>query len=219
METFQTNYGKITLYKNDIYITGVFKNGRYWDEDTLKKLRKYINPHKNILEIGGHCGTSSIVYSTFIENNNKIFVFEPQKNLYNLLLKNIKDNSLETKIIANNSGVFCYNGIGKMNNKDLDCGGNVLKCYNTQSDISCNFGGICLGNDGESINLITIDSMELDNIGFIHCDAQGSENFIFSKGTELIKKCRPVILYENNELYGKYLYNNVCKTYDDYREE
>lgn len=30
--------------------------------------------------------------------------------------------------------------------------------------------------------------MSLDNIGYIHCDAQGAENFIFSKGLETIKK-------------------------------
>ena len=36
--------------------------------------------------------------------------------------------------------------------------------------------------------------MNLDNIGvysLIHCNAQGSENFLFSQGMETIKKCRP----------------------------
>ena len=47
--------------------------------------------------------------------------------------------------------------------------------------------------------------MELDDIGYIHCDAQGAENFIFSKGMETIRKYRPVILYENNEHHGRYL--------------
>ena len=62
-------------------------------------------------------------------------------------------------------------------------------------------------------------NMKLDNIGYIHCDAQGSENFIFSKGIETINKYRPVILYENKELYGTYLYDNVCKSYPTYSEE
>ena len=34
METYDTNYGLITLYKNDVYIGGEFKKGRYWDIDT-----------------------------------------------------------------------------------------------------------------------------------------------------------------------------------------
>ena len=61
--------------------------------------------------------------------------------------------------------------------------------------------------------------MNLYDIGYIHCDAQGSENFIFSKGLETIEKYRPVILYENNQLYGKYLYDNVCKSYANYKKE
>lgn len=220
METYKTRYGIITLYKNEAFIGNTFKKGKYWDIDTLLKLRKFINPNKNILEIGGHCGTSSIIYSYFLNNPQKLYVYEPQLNMYNLLVKNINQNNLQHKIIPNNSGVFCFEGNGTMNNIDLDGGGGVVsKRYNEENNLKCNFGGIGLGDNGEQIKLTTIDNMNLDNIGFIHCDAQGSENFIFSKGIETIKKNRPAILYENKELCGDYLYNNVCKAYPDYKEE
>ena len=220
METFYTSYGLITLYKNERYIIDAFKKGSYWDISTLNLLKKYVVPTRNILEIGGHCGTSSIVYASFLNNENKIYVFEPQANLYKLLVKNINQNNLQNKIIPFNFGMFCYNGKGQMNNIDLDGGlGIVSKRYNEEKHLKCNFGGIGLGNNGENIRLITVDNMDLENIGFIHCDAQGAENFIFSKALETIKKCRPVILYENNECYAKYLYNNVCKCYPTYKEE
>ena len=220
METFDTKYGKITLYKNEKFIGTCFRDGTYWDEPTLLKLKKYIDPKRNILEIGGHCGTSSIVYSSFLNDGSKIYVYEPQKNLYSLLMKNIHQNNLQNKIVPMNLGVFCYDGLGKMNSIDMDGGGgNVLKRYTNESDLECNFGGLCLGNDGEEITMTTIDSMNLDNIGFIHCDAQGSENFIFSKGKETISKNRPVILYENMDFYGTYLYDNVCKSYPEYKNE
>jgi FkbM family methyltransferase len=220
MDTFDTSYGLITLYKNEAYIIDSFKKGSYWDIETLQVLKSYINPSRNILEIGGHCGTSSIVYSSFLNDNNKVYVYEPQKNMYNLLVKNIKQNNLESKILPYNLGVFCYNGEGKMNNIDLDGGGGVVsKRYSEESNLKCNFGGIGLGNDGEIVNLTTIDNMDLDDIGFIHCDAQGSENFIFSRAMETIKKFRPTILFENNEEYGQYLYYNVCKNYPIWKKE
>lgn len=220
METYNTKYGLITLYKNEYYIGNEFKRGNYWDIDTLLKLGEYINPNRNILEIGGHCGTSSIVYSYFLNNDKKVFVYEPQRNMYNLLVHNINQNNLQHKIIPNNLGVFCFEGSGRMNNIDLDGGGGVVeKRYNQENHLGCNFGGLGLGCDGENINLTTIDAMKLDDVGYIHCDAQGSENFIFSKGVETIKKYRPVILYENNELYGRYLYNNVCNSYPNYKSE
>ena len=86
MNTYFTKYGKITLYQNEVYIGSEFKNGKYWDENTLLKLREFINPNRNILEIGGHCGTSTIVYSSYLNNDNKVFVYEPQKNMYDLLV-------------------------------------------------------------------------------------------------------------------------------------
>ena len=214
METFNTKYGKITLYKNERYIIGPFRNGQYWDESSLLKLKQYIDPNKNILEIGGHCGTSSIVYATFLNDDKKIFVYEPQKNMFKLLQHNIKQNNLENKIIPYNFGIFCYTGTGIMNNIDLDGGGGIVsKRYNEENNKPCNFGGIGLGNNGESIKLIQVDDIDHTDIGFIHCDAQGAENFIFSKAKNMIKKYRPVILFENNEKYGKYLYNNVCRSY------
>ena len=220
METYNTRYGLITLYKNEVFIGSEFKKGSYWEIETLLNLRKYINPNRNILEIGGHCGTSSIVYSSFLNDTQKLHVYEPQHNMYNLLVKNIEQNNLQNKIIPHNLGVFCFEGNGKMNSIDLDGGGGVVaKRYNEENDIGCNFGGIGLGDDGENISLTTIDNMNLDDIGFIHCDAQGSENFIFSQGIETIKKYRPVILYENKEFYGTYLYDHVCKSYPNYKEE
>ena len=220
MNTHDTNYGLVTLYNNEIYIGNEFKSGGYWDIDTLLKLREYIPSERNILEIGGHCGTSSIVYSSFLNNGNKIHVYEPQRNMYNLLVQNINQNNLQDKIMPNNLGVFCYEGNGKMNDIDLDGdGGVVIKRYNEENYLYCNFAGIGLGEGGEDIKLTTIDNMNLDNIGYIHCDAQGSENFIFSKGIETITKYRPVILYENYEFYGTYLYDNICKSYPNYIQE
>ena len=221
METFNTKYGNITLYSNETYITPIFReNNGYWDIDTLLQLKKYINPDKNILEIGGHCGTSSVIYSSFLNDNQKVFVYEPQKNMYNLLVKNINQNNLEHKIKPYNLGVFCYNGKGNMNNTDIDGGGgNVEKRYNEEINLPCNFGGIGMGEDGETINLTTIDSMNLENIGYIHCDAQGAENFIFSGGINTIKKNRPVIYYEDNERWASGLFNSVCKSYPQYKNE
>jgi FkbM family methyltransferase len=220
MKSYNTKYGKITLYKNEVGIGKEFNNGKYWDEDTLLKLQKYIKPECNILEIGGHCGTSSIVYANFINNNSYVYVYEPQKKLFDLLIKNINQNNLQNKIKPFNLAIFCNDETCKMNNIDLDGGGGiVLKRYNEENNFPCNFGGIGLGINGEEVQTTTIDNLNLENIGFIHCDAQGAENFIFSKGLKTIEKYKPIIYYENNQDYGKYLYDNVCSSYPQYKEE
>ncbi len=218
INTYKTNFGLISLLKNDYGITKYFDNGSYYDINTLLLLKEYINPNKNILEIGGHCGTSSLVYSSYLNDNSKLFVYEPQKNMYDLLCHNIKQNNLENKIIQNNKGLFCYNGKCRMNDFDFASTGSITKRYNEECDSVCNFGGACLGNDGEIINVVTLDSLEYDNIGYIHCDAQGAENFIFSKGKEFVKKHRPVIYYENNYEDNNILYYSVLYSFPEYIE-
>lgn len=218
IDTYETKYGKISLYKNEIVINeNSFKENKYWDENSLLLLKKYIDPNKNILEIGGHCGTSTILYSSFLEENSKIYVFEPQNKMFRLLKRNIEQNNLQNKIIATNKGVFCYNGKGFMSNSDLDNGYKMIEVC--ERNMKCNYGGLSLGKDGEVIELITLDSLNLDNIGFIHCHAQGSENFIFSNGINLITKNRPIIYYENNESYCEHFYDEVCANYPEYKEE
>lgn len=220
METFNTKYGKISLYNNERYIIEPFRNGSYWDIDTLTLLKKYVNPDRNLLEIGGHCGTSSIIYASYLNPGKIVYVYEPQKKMYELLVHNIKQNNLTDKIIPFNKGVFCYTGKGAMNNIDLDGGGgNVQKRYNEESDKPCNFGGICLGTEGEEIEMITIDEMGHDNIGFIHCDAQGAEPFVFSAGKKLLSRDKPVIYYENNMKHAPYLHTTVKDAYPMYGTE
>lgn len=216
---YKTKYGNINLYKNEIYIGDTFKNDKYWNEDTLILLKKYIDPNKNILEIGAHCGTSTLFYANFLEKG-LVYSYEPQKNMFNLLEHNIKINNLNQKVNIYNNGVFCYEGVGIMNNIDLDGrGGLISDCYNENSNMLCNFGGVCLGQYGEEVNLTTVDNMNIDNIGFIQCHAQGSESFIFSKSINLINKNKPFILFQNNKKQNNYLYKKVCSSYPTYFNE
>ena len=135
VDNFYTKYGVISLLKNELYIRDEFLNNRYWDEDTLIKLRQYINPSRNILEIGGHCGTSTIVYASYLDDNKKVYVYEPQKNMYNILVHNINQNNLQNKIIPHNLGVFCYNGFGNMNSFDFDTYSDVLHLWTFKTPI------------------------------------------------------------------------------------
>ena len=222
IDTYDTHFGKISLYTNDVYISMPFKNNDYWDINTLLSLYPYIDKSKSILELGAHCGTSTIVYAKFLEQNPESFLyaFEPQKKLFSLLQKNIEQNNLGDKIFPFQQGVFSYNGYGFMNNTtiDDDFGSEISDGYDNPL-INCNFGGLSLGKNGEEIKLSRIDDLNLKNIGFVHADLQGAESFAFYHGKEFIKQNRPVIFYENNKLNNNKLYKNMCLTYPHLKEE
>lgn len=216
---FKTKWGTIEMPSNEAYISIPFKNGSYWDIDTLLKLESYIPKNRNILEIGGHVGTSTVVYSSFLNKDSKYWVFEPQAKMFSYLQKNIKYNNLENIVKPIQGSAFCYSGKMNMNFTPVD-GPNVNLPLNVlnERNMIVNYGGLTVGKNGELINCYRLDDLsEIDNIGFIHCDAQGSEPFLFYGAQELIRKNRPVILYEDKTLgAGPQLHKNVCLSYPQY---
>ena len=206
--TFKTKYGFITINKFDKYFINKYMNNEYWDEEILCHLFDNYIEKGNILEIGAHVGTSTLFYSKQLEPGYKIYAFEPQKKIFNLLYLNISQNNLLQKVEANNQAIFCYNGIVKLSSIDLDGPNKNKQILNLESQsLDINYGGIGIGENGESIKCITFDKLNIKNIKFIHCDAQGAEPYIFSHSKDYIKNNRPVILYENAFLYGDYLLN------------
>lgn len=197
----------------------MYQKGEYYDIDELEKLRWIIPRDKNILEIGGHCGTQTLFYAQLLMNTN-VHVFEPQKKMFDILSHNINQNGLQDKVKLYNGACFCCNDDLQMSNITMDG-------VNTNQDIEeiekksklINYGGICLGTKGEKVRSYKLDDLDLENIGFIHCDAQGSENFLFYGAQELIKKYRPIILYENKDICGSYLYNAVCVSHPQFQKE
>ena len=117
---FKTNWGIIELPSNEAFISLPFKQGSYWDIDTLLKLESYIPKDRNILEIGGHVGTSTIVYASFLNKDSKYWVFEPQSKIFSYLQKNIKHNNLEQIVKAIHGSAFCYTGKMNMNSTPVD---------------------------------------------------------------------------------------------------
>jgi FkbM family methyltransferase len=214
---YQTRWGTIEMPSNEAFISGPFKQGSYWDIDTLLKLESYIPKNKNILEIGGHVGTSTVVYASFLNKGSKYWVFEPQSTIFSYLQQNIKHNSLNVSAI--HGSAFCYTGKMNMNFKPVDGpNANLPMSILTERKLPVNYGGLTVGKHGEEINCYKLDEFpELDTIGFIHCDAQGSEPFIFHGAQELIRKNRPVILYEDKTLgTGPQLHRNVCNSYPEF---
>ena len=224
-ETFTTEFGSITLYTLDTYIKEPFTRGEYFEKEELDAIRKYIPTDRNILEIGGHCGTTTVAMGHFTkEASNKIYVFEPQMNNYALLVKNIQQNHLEHKVESFRKGIFSFQGQTHMHEVDEDGphrGEKVKSLVDEKKSV--NLAGLCLGSGGEEVDVVRLDDVEelfnIENVGFIHCDAQGSENYIFYAGQQFLKKHRPVVLFEDATIYGHYLENIIHSTQSRPTEE
>ena len=197
MNTYSTKYGKFTCYNNDIVFSSSLQKGEIYEEylivDRIIPLLQNIGNEITILDIGGHIGTHTILYSKLL--NCKILTFEPQKKIYDILMQNIKDNQL-TNCITYNCAVGHDNITTTMSNMLYD-GYNYEIKYDTNKIF--NYGGIGLGKNGESVNMITIDSLNLEKCDYMKIDVEGAEILVVMGAFETIKKFKPMIWFEQTD--------------------
>ena len=196
-ETFDIHNIKMSIAKDDTFFISTFRNNEYWDWNTLTSLKdKYIDSNKNIVEIGSHCGTSTCFYAS--STNKNVYGFEPQKDMFELLEHNIKQNNLNNVVIKKEALFY------KNDNVFMD----TIDTHKIPNN-GFNRGGLSLGVVGESTKCSMLNDLDIDDCGFLHIDSQGAEQHIFYSGLEFIKKHKPVILWENNIKFEKSLVDRV----------
>ena len=178
----KTKYGYIYVYNNDT-IGRTFLSNKYYEDKIISIILSKIDKNKNIIDVGANIGSHTLRYSRFIGNNGKIYSFEPQKKVYDCLLKTINKNNLKNVVHYNNA-VGNTNTKGSLQNID----------YNSRKLI--NIGGISLGLGVETTEIKTIDSYNFKNIGFIKIDVEGAEKLVVLGAKKTIEKYRPIIFYE-----------------------
>ena len=197
INTVETDYGKISYYINDYFISQAYKYGYVYEQQIVEnELNHFIINAWVILDIGAHIGSHSIMYSK-INPESKIYSFEIQKPMYKLLQRNVIQNRL-TNIELFNCAVGNKTKMVNINNEIKD-GPNANEPYSYNGYKEYNFGGISLGYGGEEIMMITIDSLQLNNCDLIKIDVEGFEFPVLLGAINTIIKYKPAIFYEKNE--------------------
>lgn len=146
--------------------------------------KKFCSKDKNVLDIGAHTGTYSLCFSNYCKT---VYSFEPQKMTYYALCGSVA--------LSNIKNINCYNfGLGS----EEQVGTQQLKI------VSNDGGGSTLHAKSnilreEQIRINTLDSLNLENIGFIKMDVEDNELFVLQGGVETLKRSNyPSILFESN---------------------
>jgi FkbM family methyltransferase len=191
-----TDYGYIAYFKNDMAFTDSLAENKIYEQDfILQYLQKHIMDSEVILDIGAHAGSHTILYK-HINPYSKIYCFEPQKKMFDLLVNNISVNKFKNVeafnvALANISIEAELNSVvndGDTKNTKIEYG----------SDKRFNLGGVQVGSGGEQVHTITIDSLNLKSCDFIKIDVEGFEPLVLLGGEQTIKKYKPKILFESN---------------------
>jgi FkbM family methyltransferase len=191
-----TPIGMITVLTNDHFYHDIKHTNQYAEQSIIdNELKEYILNAKNVLDIGAHVGYHSIAYTKMNPEIN-ILAFEPQSEIFQLLQKNIDQNGYSDRIQTINCCVghtimettlSDYISDGPTTNIPIEYGSNNVY----------NFGGLNIGNGSTVVNMITIDSLDLNNVDYMKIDVEGAESLVLLGAEKTIKKFKPVICFED----------------------
>jgi FkbM family methyltransferase len=184
----ETQFGHFCLLEKDL-ISNCISNYGYWEQHLYFFYSQFIQPDYTILDGGANLGFHSIQFAT-LANQGKVYSFEPQPLIFNLLSTNI--------LINGASDIVKQFRLG-LSNKEEQLKMSPLKEQFFSEDC-INYGGRGLTNlDGgeEDVETITIDSLNLPKLDLIKLDVQGFELETIKGGEKTIKHNYPLMFIEN----------------------
>lgn len=182
---------QIIYVKDNVYILpknnicDYIQNGLY-EKNLIEWCKQFCKKDQNILDIGAHSGTYTI---SLAEYCNKVYSFEPQKMTYYSLCGSVALSNIKNAICIN-VGLGTTDQVGKqiLNIISLDGGGSTL--HPNETNVL----------QREEIEVRTLDSFTIDNIGFIKLDVENNELQVLSSAISTLNRSNyPKILFEMNE--------------------
>lgn len=162
---------KLILPGQDTVMTPMMLVHGVHEEAETELLRRELREGKTFVDIGANIGYFSLLASSLVGLQGKVFAFEPEPESYRFLCENIRLNHAQN-VIPFQKAVSRNNGKTKFFLDEGNRGGHTMASKNIQTQ-----------KKGEiEVETVTLDDF-YENAGgaihFIKVDAQGAEGLIF----------------------------------------
>lgn len=184
LQTTDVGAGSFIVIENDLIGQFMLRHG-FWEPHMLHIYSRCIQPTDVILDAGANIGFHTVQFARL---GKKVYAYDPQPIIFNLLSTNILFNGVTDKVEQYRLGLSDKPGVIKMQ---------PLNQFDEKNGMH-NYGGRGLTMDSvgeEEVALITFDRY----VDVIKIDIQGSELYAFKGMESIIDKCEPWIMFENYE--------------------
>lgn len=159
-----------------------------WEPQTTKLLLHFSNNAKNVIIAGAYFGDQAIPVANNIKGSGICHTFEPNKNNSDLIIENARLNKLDN-ILINNLALW-----NKSNEKLIFEGEDALASTVEATNAAANV-----------LHTITINDYVTQNkvgkVDLLMIDVEGSEIKVLQGAVEMLKKDKPVVVFETHSLY------------------
>lgn len=174
--------GKIVVNRNDQFFFPLVRDSGTYNEDEVNLMWACIDAEDTVVEIGANAGYHTLPLA---EIADEVIAFEPQRLIHQQLCGNLAINGV-FNVSALNAAVSDQSGLIRMPSTDPYTAGQ-------------NSGGMTVRNDqenGDTVPMITLDSMGLPSFKFAKIDVEGHEPQVLAGMSNCIDKYRPILYVE-----------------------
>jgi FkbM family methyltransferase len=178
MRSVNGRFGEIWFYGKDEYVgKSLFNYGEFSGEE-CDIILSLADKNKLSIDIGANVGAISQMFEVL---GYPCIAFEPQPEIFKLLQKNFKGRSYNWALGS---------ALGSAQMPRLRYGSRF------------NYGGVSLNTRSElgsyTVPVQTLDSLNLENVGFIKIDVEGWEEEVLKGSINTINKYKPVMYIEDD---------------------
>jgi FkbM family methyltransferase len=194
MVAVATRYGLMEVIDQDSIVSRSLVMYGEWAEQELNLLARFIAPGACVLDAGAFIGTHTLAFSQMVGAGGKVYAFEPRREVFAYLQRNIDLNRAE-HVRAFNLALGDQPALLMMGGLDLR--------------ETLNFGALALTatmktatEEQYEIQVVKLDDLEIPPVDLIKLDVEGMESQVLAGAQAIIARDRPVIFAECNALEG-----------------
>lgn len=182
-------HGVFMFSRNDNFVGRGLDLYGEWCDFEIQLLRNFIRYGDTVIDVGANIGTHAVAFGNMVGPTGRVHAFEPQRRLFAMLSGNVALNALES--------VMCHQAaVGESI-------GQIVLPPLPPPELHFNFSAVSLmqgSKTGETVPLVTLDSLNLQRCAAIKIDVEGMETMVLAGAKQTIERCQPVLYLENNDL-------------------
>jgi len=190
---YSTDHGKFWLpdLGNDCVLHTIVNN-QIWDHELVSYIGTRVMPWSVVLDVGGNFGQMAVLFSKMLNRNGCVHVFEADPFIHSTMVKNILENQCDNVICYNNA---VWHELGKT----------LIypKADFIRFESYGSYGIDPNADNGQLVNSITIDSLNLKWVSLIKIDIQGSDLNAMKGAINTINRYRPIIIFEYESMFDE----------------
>lgn len=184
-------FGSIEVPSADRYIRPAIEATGEFSGAEIDLYRSLLAVGDVAVDVGANVGVFTTAMGLSVGGTGRVFAFEPQPPIFEILRRNIARLGLEN-VEARRAIVAEVAGQGEFARVDQVPEGAVLNfgAFGVGSRIAGEYGRMV------ATEVCRIDDLDLDRCDFVKIDAEGSEASVLRGSRQIIARCRPILSIE-----------------------